>query len=297
MFKPNIYNSEAAEWQSGHAADCKSVHAGSIPTSASTLREIYKEDIMNKVSVSGGFDPVHIGHVQMLEKAKALGDHLTVILNSDKFLLEKKGYIFMPYNERKKILLGFKAVDEVVKCIDKDNTVRETLKKMKKENLVDIFANGGDRKNIKDIPEYEICKENGIKMIFGVGGGKIQSSSKLVSKFNNYREERPWGFFENLLEEKNYKVKKLVILPKGKISFQFHNLRKENWYVVKGTGKVFIENKVYPCKKGSSYEIKKRQKHSIENTGRFPLEIIEIQSGPKLVEEDIVRLQDKYGRA
>jgi mannose-6-phosphate isomerase-like protein (cupin superfamily) len=67
--------------------------------------------------------------------------------------------------------------------------------------------------------------------------------------------------------------------------------------VVKGTGKVFIENKVYPCKKGSSYEIKKRQKHSIENTGRFPLEIIEIQSGPKLVEEDIVRLQDKYGRA
>ena len=80
-------------------------------------------------------------------------------------------------------------------CVANLTASRISLKKMRKKNLVDIFANGGDRKNTKDIPEYEICKENGIKMIFGVGGGKIQSSSKLVSKFNNYREERPWGFF------------------------------------------------------------------------------------------------------
>lgn len=251
---------------------------------------------MKKVIVSGGFDPIHIGHLEMFEKAKTLGDHLTVILNSDKFLLEKKGYIFMPYKEREKIILGFKAVDQVVESIDKDNTVKETLKKLSKKNLVDIFANGGDREDKKDIPEYEVCKENGIKMVFGIGGKKIQSSSKLVDRFKQYREVRPWGFFENLSVEKNYKVKKLVILPKGKISFQFHNLRKENWYVVKGTGKVFIDNKVYKCKKGSSFEIQKRQIHSIENTGRFPLEIIEIQSGSKLVEEDIVRLKDIYGR-
>lgn len=251
---------------------------------------------MKKVVVSGGFDPVHVGHLQMLEQAKSLGDHLIVILNSDRFLQNKKGYVFMPFKERKKILLGFKAVDKVVKCIDKDNTVIETLKNLKLKDKVDIFANGGDRKSIEDIPESKICNENNIEMVFGIGGGKIQSSSELVKKFLNYREERPWGFFENLLEEKNYKVKKLVIFPKEKISFQFHNFRNEKWFVVKGSGKVFIDQNMFDCKKGHFFEIKKQEKHSIENNGKSPLEIIEIQSGSKLAEDDIVRLQDKYGR-
>ncbi len=251
---------------------------------------------MKKIVISGGFDPVHVGHLEMIEEARSLGDHLTVILNSDKFLKEKKGYIFMPYKERKKILSGFAAVDKVIRCIDKDNTVIETLKNLKNRNLVDIFANGGDRKSSKDIPEYNVCKKNNIKMIFGVGGGKIQSSSKLVSNFSNYREVRPWGYFENLLEEKNYKVKKLVIFPEEKLSLQHHNFRKENWFTVKGSGRVLIDKKVYPCKKGSTFEIFKRQKHSIENTGKSRLEIIEIQSGTVLSEDDIVRFKDKYGR-
>ena len=141
---------------------------------------------MKNVVVSGGFDPVHIGHLQMLEEAKNLGIHLTVILNSDRFLKEKKGFVFMPYKERKMILSGFKAVDKVVKCIDKDDTVIETLKNLKKKNLVDIFANGGDRKNSKDIPEYKVCKDFKIKMVFGVGGEKIQSSSRLVSNLSQF---------------------------------------------------------------------------------------------------------------
>ena len=251
---------------------------------------------MKKIVVSGGFDPVHIGHLKMLEEAKFLGDYLTVILNSDRFLKEKKGFVFMPFKERKKILSGFKVVDKVIECIDKDNTVKQTLIKLKNENLVDIFANGGDRKNSKDIPEYEVCKENNIKMAFGVGGSKIQSSSKLVSNFSNYHETRPWGYFENLIEERNYKVKKLVIFPKEKLSLQAHNFRKENWFVVKGAGKVFINNKSYSCKKGSTFEILEKQKHSIENTGKSKLEIVEIQCGEKLSEEDIVRFKDKYGR-
>ena len=114
--------------------------------------------------------------------------------------------------------------------------------------------------------------------------------------FSNYREIRPWGYFENLIEERNYKVKKLVIFPKEKLSLQVHNFRKENWYVVKGSGKVFINNKVFSCKKGSTFEILKKQKHSIENTAKSKLEIIEIQYGSKLSEEDIIRFRDKYGR-
>ena len=251
---------------------------------------------MSKVVVSGGFDPVHVGHLDMLEEARNLGSHLTVILNSDRFLLEKKGFIFMPFKERKKILLGFSCVDRVERCIDQDDTVCETLNVLKSKDMVDIFANGGDRKNKDDIPEYEICKKLGIAMSFNIGGGKIQSSSDLVNKFKNYFEKRPWGYFENLLEEKNCKVKKLVIFPKQKISFQFHNHREENWYVSRGKGKVYIEDSIFPCKRGSNFFIKKKEKHSIENTGNSRLEIIEIQSGLKLIEEDIVRLHDIYGR-
>ncbi len=251
---------------------------------------------MKKVVVSGGFDPVHVGHLEMLKEAKSLGDQLTVILNSDKFLMDKKGYIFMPFSERKKILLGFSYVNKVEKCIDKDNTVRETLKKLKSKNQVDIFANGGDRKDGFDIPEYKTCLEIGIDLAFNIGGGKVQSSSNLVNKFINYSESRPWGYFENLIEEKNYKVKKLVIKPSQKISVQYHNFREEIWHIVKGKGKVLIDKETFDCKKGSSFRVLKKQKHCIENIGRTNLEIIEIQSGSKLVEDDIVRLQDIYGR-
>ena len=251
---------------------------------------------MKKVVVSGGFDPVHIGHLKLLENARKIGDHLTVILNTDKFLQEKKGFIFMPFKERKEILLGLQSVDRVIKCIDFDNTVCETIKDLHKKKQIDIFANGGDRRNKNDIPEYEICKKSGIKMTFGVGGGKVQSSSNLVRQLHNHLEKRPWGFFENLLEEKKLKVKKLVIYPDEKISLQTHNYRKEKWHIVKGNGKVTIGEKEYSCKKNTFFEIEKKQIHSIENTGNKNLEIIEIQIGSKVIEEDIIRIQDKYGR-
>ena len=232
----------------------------------------------------------------MLENAKKLGDHLIVILNSDRFLQEKKGFVFMKFKERKKILEGFSCVDEVIRCIDLDNTVCATLKMLRNKNKVDIFANGGDRKEISDIPEHEICKKNNIEMVFDIGGDKIQSSSDLTKQFTNYKEDRPWGNFENLLVEKNYKLKKLTIFPKQQISFQFHKFRQEKWFVVKGRGYVHIGDKKFECKKGSFFEIFKEQAHSIENTGKINLEIIEIQFGEKVLEEDIVRLKDIYGR-
>lgn len=129
------------------------------------------------VCISGGFDPIHIGHIRMINAASVLGD-LVVILNTDDFLIRKKGFIFTPFRERKEIIENIKGVTEVVRCIDSDMTVCKTLEKVKPN----IFCNGGDR-TYKNIPEKEVCERIGCSMLFGIGGGKVQSSSDLVQKF------------------------------------------------------------------------------------------------------------------
>ena len=132
---------------------------------------------MSKIVVSGGFDPIHIGHVRMIQDASKLGE-LTVILNTDDFLMNKKGFVFMPFDERKEILENIKGVSKVFDCIDKDQTVCETIKLLRP----DIYCNGGDRFE-DNIPEKELCEGLGIEMKFNVGGEKIQSSSWLVGRF------------------------------------------------------------------------------------------------------------------
>ncbi len=251
---------------------------------------------MKKVVVSGGFDPINIGHLRLLKEAREIGDHLTVILNSDKFLVEKKGFCFMPFLERKEILMGISVVDEVVKSIDSDHTVIKTIKKLSRENSINVFANGGDRKEIKDIPEYKVCKENNIEMVFDIGGGKSQSSSDLLKPFTNYFEKRPWGNFENFSSSSNYLVKKIVIKPGHKISLQYHNFRKEYWVILSGQGKMSIGNEITKCNSGSFFYIEKGMKHRIENDGSNDLEIIEVQLGEKIAEDDITRIEDSYGR-
>lgn len=134
------------------------------------------------VAISGGFDPIHIGHVQLFQKAKKLGDELVVILNNDSWLMKKKGLVFMPQNERKKIIEAIKGVDRVVLTKHPQNptdmSVRAELLKLRPH----IFANGGDR-TYKNIPEIPVCEKIGCKMVFNIGGGKIQSSSWLLSKY------------------------------------------------------------------------------------------------------------------
>lgn len=142
------------------------------------------EKMGKTVVVSGGFDPIHIGHVRMMFEAKALGDKLVVVLNNDNWLCKKKGGAFMPEDERKEIIEALKPVDQVVitkhKPDDDDTTICDALREVKP----DIFANGGDRKE-GNVPEYAVCEELGIEMIFGIGrGGKVQSSSWLVDAAN-----------------------------------------------------------------------------------------------------------------
>lgn len=136
------------------------------------------------VAVSGGFDPVHIGHIRMFEEARALGDELVVILNNDHWLQKKKGYVFMHEVERKEILEALRAVDRVVLTMHgadpSDMSVSEDLRALRPH----IFANGGDRHS-HNTPEDAVCAELGIAMAFNVGrGGKVQSSSWLTGKLS-----------------------------------------------------------------------------------------------------------------
>lgn len=138
------------------------------------------------VLVSGGFDPVHIGHVRMFIEAKGLGDRLVVLVNNDNWLQTKKGFVFMPEAERVEIIRAFRCVDEVVLTThypaDPDRSVCRDLERIHP----DVFANGGDRRGMADIPEAAVCERLGITMVFNVGhGGKVQSSSWLTKRSYN----------------------------------------------------------------------------------------------------------------
>ena len=140
------------------------------------------------VAVSGGFDPVHIGHVHLFRDARALGDKLVVILNDDEWLKRKKGYVFMPENERKELLESIRYVDEVV--IREPRETYDVCHMLEKLDI-DIFANGGnDRNSEETVPEFGVCKAKGIKMVYNIGDvGKPQSSSWLVKNLAQQVED------------------------------------------------------------------------------------------------------------
>lgn len=131
------------------------------------------------VMVSGGFDPLHVGHLRMFQEASKLGD-LVVVLNSDAWLMRKKGFIFMPFEERAELIAAYDFVRSVEPVDDTDGSVCEALRRVRPN----IFANGGDR-FADNIPEKAVCEELGIETVFNVGGGKVQSSSEMVKKAKN----------------------------------------------------------------------------------------------------------------
>ena len=143
---------------------------------------------MKLAIVSGGFDPVHVGHIELFERAKSLADDLIVIVNTDEFLTNKKGEPFMPLKERMTIIQALKPVKLTIKSIDKDQTVCDSVKfvnEMYKKKYDEImFCNGGDRTSGENTPEHKICEEIGVKTVYGLGD-KIQSSSWLFGRCYN----------------------------------------------------------------------------------------------------------------
>lgn len=252
------------------------------------------------VAVSGGFDPIHIGHVRMLKEAKALGDKLVVIINNDNWLRSKKGFAFMPQRERVELIRHFPFVDKVIltdhKKDDPDRSVCRALEKLKPA----IFANGGDRKSAKDIPEVAVCKKFGVKMVFNVGqGGKVQSSSWMIRDVsrNFLRSVRPWGEFYGWDEGASWKLKTLYVRPGKRLSLQYHHHRSELWTLVAGDATATIEangtHKRIPLMIGQIFAVPVHTVHRLESK-RGGI-VVEVALGD-FDENDIVRVEDDHGR-
>lgn len=167
------------------------------------------------VAVSGGMDPIHIGHIRLIQDAKKLGDKLVVILNNDNWLKKKKGHIFMHQDERKEIIEAIKGVDEVILTDHKPNPEDISVSKELAKIKPDIFANGGDR-TATNIPEAPVCKKIGCEMIFNVGqGGKVQSSSWLLAKYLKSIKAKPQIDVEKALKD----ILKAMARSKVKLPF------------------------------------------------------------------------------
>tara|TARA_A100001015_G_C14942208_1_gene693056 strand:- start:490 stop:1263 length:774 start_codon:yes stop_codon:yes gene_type:complete len=251
---------------------------------------------MKIIVVSGGFDPVHSGHIAYFKSAKLLGDRLIVALNSDNWLKNKKNKFFMPFNERKIIIENLSMVDDVIDFMDDEyGSAKNALKKIKKMYPNDdiVFCNGGDRDE-NNIPEMEV---KDIDFKFGIGGSnKINSSSWILKDYQFDQEERIWGKFYNLYQDNFLKVKELIIAPGKGMSLQRHKHRNEIWFVSKGKCETMYHktdsDKIKSVKLGfhESFHVPKMAWHQLINTYEEPCHIIEIQYGHETSEEDIERL-------
>ena len=252
---------------------------------------------MKIVIVTGGFDPVHSGHIAYLKAARELGDQLIVGVNSDEWLERKKGKSFMPVTERVTIIENLKPVDGVLLFNDNDGSAVEAIKNVRQlyPDADLVFANGVDRTNV-NIPEMSF-KDDRLTFEFGVGGtNKANSSSWILEEWKKPKTVRAWGYYRVLHEVgANVKLKELTVAPKTCLSMQRHEHRAEFWFVAEGEGAV------YTLDKSTDHDLKchmTAHQHTFINTNEWhmlcnetdrPLRLIEIQYGDNCVEEDIER--------
>ena len=254
---------------------------------------------MDVVLVTGGFDPLHSGHLAYFKAAKELGDKLVVGINSDEWLTRKKGRSFMPFEERAEIIKGLSIVDQIISFDDSDDTACGAIYKTLAThgNIKLIFANGGDRTDT-NIPEMATYGDmHYCNFVFGVGGeDKKNSSSWILEEYKSPKTERTWGYYRVIHEYDNHtKVKELTVPPGKKLSMQKHKERSEHWFVAEGTATVYTLDSstdidtlgVYTQHK--SLHIPVGTWHQLANEHDTDLKLVEIQYGKNCIEEDIER--------
>lgn len=253
---------------------------------------------MNKiVLVTGGFDPIHSGHIAYFKAARALGDMLIVGLNSDEWLERKKGRAFMPWNERLCIINNLAMVDEVYTFDDDDGSARHFIQQVRAHypHAELIFANGGDRTD-QNIPEMDVNDSN-VKFAFGVGGfEKNNSSSWILEEWRAPKTIRSWGYYRVLHEpNQQVKLKELTVEPGQTLSMQRHEDRGEVWFISEGEATLYTLNRKSDAELHGRYTqhqmlvINRREWHQLANESTTALKIIEIQYGDRCEETDIQR--------
>ena len=254
---------------------------------------------MNRVVlVTGGFDPLHSGHIAYFKEAKKLGDQLVVGLNSDDWLTRKKGRPFMPFEERAAIIKELACVNDVIRFNDDDDTARNAIGHILATTVDNVvFANGGDRTNTTT-PEYATYGNYpSVEFAFGIGGAnKANSSSWILDEWKTQKTERDWGYWRVLdhKPEKGYKVKELVIYPGKSLSDQRHFKRSEDWTILEGVVDMQTEwnsnkHSVRLAPDSTTYKIGTEVWHKPSNPGTENAHILEVQWGSECIEEDIER--------
>ena len=251
---------------------------------------------MKAVLVTGGFDPIHSGHISYLKNAKKLGDVLIVGLNSDEWLIRKKSSFFMEWNERASIIREMSCVDDVIAFDDSDGSAIDAIEQCLEKYDDVVFANGGDR--IKtNIPEMKrLYNDERVEFVFSVGGSeKMNSSSKILSEWKSQKVYREWGYYRVLHNDGiETKVKELVVNPHSKLSLQNHNGRSEHWIVTTGEARVRLGQNLetineFNLKKHNEINIPVNYLHQLINDTSEELKIVEIQYGAFCTEDDIQR--------
>lgn len=249
---------------------------------------------MKAVLVTGGFDPLHSGHIAYFKAAKELGTILFVGVNSDEWLTRKKGRPFMPVKERMAIIKEIGCVGHVFTFDDSDNSAINAIKYVKEyapSSAPIVFANGGDRTK-DNIPEMVF---DDVDFVFGVGGeDKKNSSSWILKEWKNPVVNRAWGSYTVLDKNGTWAVKELSFDVGKSLSDQRHFKRSEHWHVVDGTIEMYLEfpegqKQMITCPAGHSIDIPVNTWHKAVNIGKVPAKIIEVWQGSELLEEDIER--------
>ena len=248
---------------------------------------------MITIVATGGFDPIHSGHIEYLKEASLSGTRLIVGINSDEWLIRKKGKYFMPWEERAAIVQELTCVDEVISFDDSDDTAIHALEQVKLlfPNDQIVFVNGGDRTK-DNIPEMVV---EGVNFDFGIGGtDKKNSSSWILKEWSQPTVQRAWGTYTVLDTNGTWQVKELSFDAGKSLSDQRHSHRSEHCHVVSGSilmeldyGMKRTEAKVYWP--GQSIDIPKGVWHKATNVGTEAAKVIEVWLGDILDENDIER--------